>query len=117
MKWPENSWGWGVAAAMLLLPVTLVSQTPATQAKPKTGPVKLEVKQLALKGVKSVDKKELRLSIVTAQTHCVSVNPTLICCISNTPYLYNRKYLDHVKLARDVPRTRVFYWKRGYRET
>ena len=102
---------------MLLLPITLASQTPATQAKTKTGPVKLEVKHLALKGVKAIDQKELRLSIVTDQSHCVSMILTPICWVSKTRYFYTRKYLDHVELARDVLRTRVFYWKRGYRDT
>src|SRR5665647_3650936 len=117
MKWPENRWGWGVAALLLLLPATLASQTPATKAPAKSGPVRLEVKSLSLKGVKAVDPKELRLSIATDQSHCVSMLLAPICWISKTRYFYTRKYLDHAELARDVLRTRVFYWKRGYRET
>ena len=132
MKWPENSWGWGAAASLLVLPAALASQTPdtatrattppaiAAPAKPtpkKTGPARMEVKSLSLKGVKAVNPKELRLSIATDQSHCVSIILSPICWISKTKYFYAREYLDHQELARDVLRTRVFYWKRGYRET
>jgi outer membrane protein assembly factor BamA len=122
MKWPESRWGWGVAALMLLLPAILASQTPAAKAPAikapaKTGPVRLEVKSLSLKGVKAVDPKELRLSIATDQSHCVSLLLAPICWIGKTRYFYTRNYLDHAELARDVLRARVFYWKRGYRET
>ena len=117
MKWPENRWGLGAVAVMLLLPATLISQAVPPPAPPKKGPVRLEVKSLTLKGVKAIDPKELRLSIATDASHCVSVLLTPICLIGKTRYFYTRKYLDHVELARDVLRTRVFYWKRGYRET
>lgn len=117
MSWPENRLGWGAAALLLLLPAALPSQTTATQAPAKTEPVKWEVKSLALKGVKAVDPKDLRLSISTDQSHCVSLILSPICWISKTRYFYARKYLDRVELARDVLRTRVYYWKRGYRET
>jgi outer membrane protein assembly complex protein YaeT len=121
MKWPENSWGWGAVAVMLLLPAALVAQTPATPPSPPastpTKPVQWEVKSLTLKGVKAVDPKDLRLSIATDQSHCASFILTPICWISKTKYFYVRKYLDHQELARDVLRTRVYYWKRGYRET
>ncbi len=89
-----------------------VRQVPAG----KTGPVQLEVKKLTLKGVKAIDPKELRLSIATDQSHCASLLLAPVCFISKTRYFYTRKYLDHVELARDVLRARVFYWKRGYRE-
>ena len=117
MKWPENSRGWGAAALLLLLPAALASQTTATPARAKTGPVKWEVKSLTLKGVKAIDQKDLRLSIATDQSHCVSLILSPICFISKTRYFYSRKYLDRIELARDVLRIRVYYWKRGYRET
>lgn len=117
MKWPENRSGWGAAAVMLLLPTALLSQTPAPQATSAASPIKWEVKSLTLKGVKAIDPKELRLSIATEASHCVSLILKPICLISKTRYFYTRKYLDHSELARDILRTRVFYWKRGYRET
>src|SRR3954462_5525659 len=117
MKWPENRWGWGAAALLLLLPAALASQTTAPPAPEKTGPVKWEVKSLKLNGVKAVDQKDLRLSIATDASHCVSLLLSPICWISKTRYFYTRKYLDRVELARDILRIRVYYWKRGYRET
>jgi outer membrane protein assembly complex protein YaeT len=82
-----------------------------------TKPVQQEVKSLTFKGVKAVDPKDLRLSISTDQSHCASFILVPICLISKTRYFYVRKYLDHNELARDVLRARVYYWKRGYRET
>lgn len=117
MKSPENRWGWGTAAVLLLLPATLVSQTPAPQATSAATPIKWEVKSLTLKGVKAIDPKELRLSIATDASHCVSLILKPICLISKARYFYTRKYLDRTELARDVLRTRVFYFKRGYRDT
>ena len=78
MKWPKNSWGWG-AAVLLLLPAALSSQTTAKPAPEKTGPVKWEVKSLKLNGVKAVDQKDLRLSIATDQSRCVSMILTPLC--------------------------------------
>ena len=117
MKWPENSWGWGAAAILLLLPTALASQTPARPAPRKTEPVKWEVKSVKLNGVNAVDQKDLRLSIATDQSHCVSMLLSPVCWISKTRYFYTRKYLDRVELARDLLRIKVYYWKRGYRET
>ena len=112
MEWPRKGWLSG-AAALLLLPAVLASQTPSgTDEPPRT-----EVDKLVLKGVKSVDPKELKASISTDASHCVSRILTPICRISHSHYVYTRRYLDHDELKRDVLRTRVFYWKRGYRET
>jgi outer membrane protein assembly complex protein YaeT len=117
MKWPENRWGWGAAASLLLLPAALASQTTATPAPAKTGPDQWEVKSVKLNGVNAVDQKDLRLSIATDASHCVSMLLSPICWISKTRYFYTRKYLDRAELARDILRIRVYYWKRGYRET
>jgi outer membrane protein insertion porin family/translocation and assembly module TamA len=116
MKWPENRRGWGAAAILLLLPAALASQTTATPAPAKTEPIKWEVRALKLNGVNAVDQKDLRLSIATDVSHCVSILLSPICWISKTRYFYTRKYLDRVELARDLLRIRVYYWKRGYRE-
>jgi len=98
---------------MLLLPVALASQTPSTSGEPP----KTEVDQLVFKGVKAVDVNELKSSIYTDASHCTSMVLTPFCWITHAHYVYTRKYLDHDELKRDVLRTKVFYWKRGYRET
>jgi outer membrane protein insertion porin family len=97
---------------VLALPAILVAQTPGS-----TAPTKTEVVALTLKGIKSVDRKELLLSIATDRSHCTSFILTPICFFSKSRLFYRRKYLDHDELRRDVLRIRVFYWKRGFRET
>jgi exodeoxyribonuclease-3 len=42
---------------------------------------------------------------------------TPLCWISKAHYIFRRQYLDHAELKRDVLRIKVFYWKRGFRET
>jgi len=67
--------------------------------------------------VKAVKKDELFQNIYTTASHCNSVILKPFCWISKSHYFYTRDYLDHKELERDVLRVRVFYWKRGYRET
>lgn len=114
MECPRKGWFSGVAAALLLLPVTIASQTPAPVSKQ---PPKTEVDKLIFKGVKSVDKKELKASISTDGSHCLSVLLKPFCLVSHAHYFYAHRFLNHEELKRDVLRTRVFYWKRGFRET
>lgn len=114
MECPLKGWLSGMAAAVLLLaPGAVASQTPlASKTPPRT-----EVDQLVFKGVKSVDVDELRNSISTDASHCVSLILYPLCRLTHAHYVYARKYLDHDELKRDVLRARVFYWKRGFRET
>lgn len=72
---------------------------------------------LTLKGVKAVKQSDLLQSIYTTASYCNSFLLKPFCLISKSKYFYTRKYLDHPELQRDVLRVRVFYWKRGYRET
>ncbi|HEX9129319.1 MAG TPA: POTRA domain-containing protein, partial [Gemmatimonadaceae bacterium] len=62
-------------------------------------------------------QSDLLQNIYTTSSHCNSFLLVPFCWISKVSYLYTRKYLDHKELERDVLRVRVFYWKRGYRET
>ncbi|HEY8166904.1 MAG TPA: BamA/TamA family outer membrane protein [Gemmatimonadaceae bacterium] len=96
----------------LALPAVLVAQQPAPQP-----PIKPEVVALTLKGIKSVDPDELLLSIATGKSHCTSFILAPICSFSKSRLFYRKQYLDHDELRRDVLRIRVFYWKRGFRET
>ncbi|HYU53152.1 MAG TPA: BamA/TamA family outer membrane protein, partial [Gemmatimonadaceae bacterium] len=72
---------------------------------------------LTLKGVKVVKSSELLQNIYTTASYCNSFILKPFCWISKSKYFYTRKYLDHKELERDVLRIRIFYWKRGYRET
>src|SRR5207244_542463 len=101
----------GLAGALLLVQALLFSQqTTPTQSHP-------EVVNLTLKGVKSVKQSDLLTSIYTTASYCNSFLLKPFCWISKSKYFYTRKYLDHQELHRDVLRARVFYWKRGFRET
>ena len=62
-------------------------------------------------------KADLLQSIYTTASYCNSFILKPFCWISKSHYFYTRKYLDHKELERDVLRIRIFYWKRGYRET
>jgi outer membrane protein insertion porin family len=97
---------------MLFLPAALASQnaSPAAAKNP-------EVVNLTLKGVKVVRKDELSTNIYTTASYCNSFILKPFCWISKSKSFYTRKYLDHKELERDVLRIRIFYWKRGYRET
>jgi outer membrane protein insertion porin family/translocation and assembly module TamA len=62
-------------------------------------------------------KDELLSNIYTTPSHCNSFILKPFCWISKAKYFYTKKYFDQKELDRDVLRIRIFYWKRGYRET
>src|SRR6266576_3292781 len=115
------------APLLLLLPAPLFSQqpVPTAPASPITASAPAppamsdhpEVVNLTLKGVKAVKQTELLQSIYTTPSHCTSVLLKPFCWISKSHLWFTRKYLDHKELQRDVLRARIFYWKRGYRES
>ena len=113
MQWSRTGWFPGAAALLALLPGSLASQASVSTSALKPP----EVVQLTFKGVKSVDQKDLRLSIATDASHCASVILTPLCWIVKRGFAYKRKFLSHDELARDVLRARVYYFKRGFRET
>ena len=76
-----------------------------------------EVRRLELKGVKAVEKDDLEESISTDESGCRSLLLKPICAVSKAKYFYEREYLDRREMRLDVLRIKVFYWKRGYRET
>ena len=75
-----------------------------------------EVTRLRFQGVHVMDVAELEQSVSTEASHCKSFVLKPFCWITKSHYVYERKYLDHDELSRDVLRIRVFYWKRGYRD-
>ena len=80
-------------------------------------PEKIEVERLSFNGVKAIDVAELKNSIATEASHCASSIFIPLCWITKSHYVFEREFLNREELARDLLRTRVFYWKRGYRET
>ncbi len=123
--WKAYSLLGGIAAvcagATLFAPALLYGQ----DQQPTVPPKKItaapsphpEVVNLTLKGVHVVRQDDLRNNIYTTASYCNSFILKPFCWISKSKYFYTRKYLDHQELQRDVLRIRVYYWKRGYRET
>ncbi|MEO5589478.1 MAG: BamA/TamA family outer membrane protein [Gemmatimonadaceae bacterium] len=112
MDWSRKFRLSGMLALMLLVPGAVGSQAPASDE-----PSRLEVDNLIFKGVNSVSEKELRLNLYTDESHCTSLVLYPLCRLTHAHYVYTRKYLNREELKRDVLRAKVFYWKRGFRET
>ncbi len=92
----------------------LLASTPASAQDDDEKP---EIIDLRFQGVKSLKIEELRESIVTDESRCKSFIFKPVCWINKSRYFYEREYLDRDELVRDLLRMRVFYWKRGFRET
>ena len=107
---------WAGAALFLCLAAASGALVPAS-ARAQDEEEKPEVVKLEFQGVKSLKVDELRASIVTDESHCESFILRPICWFNKSRIFYERRYLDRDELIRDMLRLRVFYWKRGYRET
>jgi len=76
-----------------------------------------EVVRLRFQGVTVVDASDLEKSIATTASHCKSFLLAPICALTKSPVFFVRDYLDRTELRRDVLRIKVYYFRRGYRET
>lgn len=123
---PATPRRWQAATAALLAAASLTTSAPhrleAQERDHQREEQQLErpeVTKLTLRGVHRVNADELRQGIATDASHCRNVlyRVLLICTISKSHFVYQRAYLDRGELARDVLRIKVFYFKRGYRET
>ena len=103
-RWPLAT------AAALSVPAILLGQSKKTPTRP-------EVTELTIQGVKSVDRADFSSSLKIDQSRCKSLALKPFCLVSKSPLFFQRAYLDHEELARDVVRARVFYFLRGYRDT
>ncbi len=101
-------------SAVFLTAVFAIPTVARSQAEPSDRP---EVERLVLNGVHEADKDELRQSISTKGSHCRSIVFKPICLLTKYRLVFQREYLDRTEFARDLLRIRVFYWKRGFRET
>jgi len=105
------------ACAASVLPSSLAAQRggdPRSRSEELESP---EVSKLTLAGVEAVDEDELRKSIATEASHCKSLIYQPFCLFSKSPYFYQHVHLDRAEFERDVLRIKVFYFKRGYRDT
>jgi len=103
----------GVSAVLATLPSIIGSQPPAN----KKPPVNLEVGSLKVNGVHAVKLPELLKNIVTTPNHCISMILKPICTLSKSKFFFKREHFDEAEFKRDALRIRVFYYKRGFRET
>ena len=100
------------AGVLLLAPVTpLAAQRKSDEMERPL------VRKVDLKGVKSVDKDELKQSLATRASGCRSLLVSFLCLINDWDAVYDHEYLDTQEFRKDVLRIKVFYWKRGFRET
>jgi outer membrane protein insertion porin family len=76
-----------------------------------------EVRKLRILGAEQVDKTDLSKSISTRPSRCKNFIYQIFCVFSKSPTFVDKFYLDREELRRDVLRIKVYYWKRGFRET
>jgi outer membrane protein insertion porin family/translocation and assembly module TamA len=76
-----------------------------------------EVRKLVIDGAEHVDVHDLKKSISTQASGCRNIILEVFCLFTNSPTFEDKHYLDEDELARDIRRIRLYYWKRGYRET
>lgn len=110
----RNIFGRLLIRATLGLFVPVLLQAQPNQKQVNQDP---EVTRLRFQGVHVMKTEELEESVSTEASHCKSFVLKPFCWITKSKYVYEKKYLNHEELARDVLRIRVFYWKRGYRDT
>ena len=100
------------AALLLAGPFSVSAQTASGNERGDP-----EVVRLTMRGVKAFTSSDIQQSISTEASHCRGLILTPFCWITKARAVYQRLYLNRTELARDVLRIRVFYWKRGFRET
>jgi outer membrane protein insertion porin family len=100
------------------LPVLLPARgvlAQATQPDDRTHPV---VDAVTFVGVtKVIDKHDMASGLATQPSGCKSLLLEPFCLFTKSHLVYDTRTLDHVELARDIVRIKVYYFKRGYRET
>ncbi len=75
------------------------------------------VEEVVLRGVPHVDEEELRAGLATKGTECKSILLQPFCWFSDSKHFVVKHRLDPLEVERDALRIRLFYWKRGYRDT
>ncbi|HEX6535472.1 MAG TPA: BamA/TamA family outer membrane protein [Gemmatimonadaceae bacterium] len=111
---PLGLFGLGVIGAVLAATAPLRAQGAGGGRDERESP---EVEALSLTGVHHVDASELRHSIATQANACKSILLAPFCWFSDSKLFVAKHYLDRTELKRDVLRIKVFYWRRGYRDT
>jgi outer membrane protein assembly complex protein YaeT len=103
---------------VLAVPVLLCGRGVAAQSTPPNDRTHPVVDKVDFVGVtKAVDKSDLASGLATKPSACRSLLLEPFCQLTQSHLIYDTRTLDHAELARDVVRIKVYYYKRGYRET
>ncbi len=101
--------------ALLVLLSARGALAQTTPPEDRTHPV---VDAVSFVGVtKVIDKKDMSGGLATQASGCKSLLLKPFCLFTKSQLVYDTRTLDHVELARDVVRIKVYYYRRGYRET
>ena len=101
-------------ASTNVVPRIAAAQTPRDVSDQQERP---EVRKVEFHGVHAVKLGELRQSLATQPSSCLSLFKYLgVCALTKSPYFYERRYFDREEFRRDVVRLLVFYYKRGWRD-
>ena len=103
-------WWAALVALLLSLATPLHAQRGDEMERP-------EIEELELAGVESVDKDDLQDGLATQASECRSLLFYPFCLVSEHPWFVRKAYLDEEEFQRDVLRIKVYYWRRGFRET
>src|SRR5688500_17793790 len=106
-----------LALASLIMLFTCVASATRLDAQESEQREAPEVKDLKGAGVESVSKDDLEESIETEETRWRGLVLIPFCWFSDWSLFKERHFLDRAELRRDLLRIRVFYWKRGWRDT
>ena len=66
---------------------------------------------------RSSTRSDMASGLATQASACKSLLLKPFCLFTKSHLVYDTRTLDHVELARDVVRIKVYYYRRGYRET
>jgi outer membrane protein assembly factor BamA len=100
------------------LPALLSARGVVAQNIPpedRTHPVVDAVKFVGVTNI--IDKHDMSSGLATQASGCKTLLLAPFCLFTKSPLIYNTRTLDHIELARDVVRIKVYYYRRGYRET
>ena len=105
----------GLALAIPALSSAGAALAQTTPPNDRTHPV---VERVQFVGVtKAVDRADLAGGLATKASGCRSMLLEPFCLLTQSHLVYDTRTLDHLELARDVVRIKVYYYRHGYRET
>ena len=105
------------ALAVFLLGATLVPAASAQESATGNGEGGPLVTEVELRGVRRMEPDEILAGIATQASECRTFLYTPICWVTKSGRVFERRYLDALELRRDVLRIRLYYWRRGFRDT